>query len=133
MMNNILAVYFSLCRRAVRCSSCSAMADNDEWFSDLNSLNLNGRQAHQVEGFYLQISERHKFVMRQLFSDDTFFDINFVMTDAMRVAARGLCRNPSAEWPEMHHYDHAWEAGRRNRELAIVQEWRGVEAPAYGP
>jgi len=104
------------------------MSDNN-WGFGCYGLNLNIRQSTQVEGFYLQLHERHKLILRDLFSDDTVIDINFAINDAMRVAARKMCPDANPEWPDMVKRDFLWEESRRTREVAIVQEWRSVQAP----
>lgn len=38
------------------------ISDSDWGISDVG-VRLNGRQAHEVEGFYIEICERHKFMM----------------------------------------------------------------------
>lgn len=102
---------------------------DDDWGFGSYGLKLNIRQGSQVKGFYAQLDEWHKLILRDLFSDDTVIDINFAITDAIRVAARRMCRDSSPEWPEMVHWDFAWEESRRAREVGIVQEWRSVQAP----
>jgi len=100
------------------------MSDDDWGFSSYG-LNLNIRRSSQVEGFYAQLHDRHKF----LFSDDTVIDINFAITDAMRVVARRMCRDPNPEWPEMIQMTSHGKKIIRACEVAIVQEWRSVQAP----
>ena len=94
---------------------------DDNWGFGCYVLNLNIRQSTQVEGFYSQLHERHKFILRDLLSDDTVIDINFAINDAMRVAARKMCPDANPEWPDMAQRDFLWEESRHAREVAIVQ------------